>query len=60
MASLPYPLNGQIFYGREGMARMPYPPIDCRSYIKIILNTYLMQINPFAPVYNFVKAPFNI
>ena len=23
------------------MARMSYPPTDCRSYIKIIMSTYL-------------------
>ena len=24
------------------MAGMPYPPTDCRSYIKINMNTYLI------------------
>ena len=43
MASLPYPLNWLYNYGRVGMAGMPYPPTDCRSYIKIKINmnTYL-------------------
>ena len=27
------------------MAGMPYPPIDCCSYIKINMNTYLITIN---------------
>ena len=34
MASLPYPLNQQYYHVRVGMAGMPYPPTDCRSYIK--------------------------
>ena len=42
MASLPYPLNRLNNHGRVGMAGMPYPPTDCRSYIKIIMNTYLI------------------
>ena len=41
MASLPYPLNWLYNHGRVGMAGMPYPPTDCRSYIKINMNTYL-------------------
>ena len=41
MASLPYPLNRQYYHVRVGMAGMPYPPTDCRSYIKINMNTYL-------------------
>ena len=41
MVSLPYPLNRLDNHGIVGMARMPYPPTDCRSYIKINLNTYL-------------------
>ena len=41
MASLPYPLNRQNNHSRVGMAGMPYPPTDCRSYIKINMNTYL-------------------
>ena len=41
MASLPYPLNRLDNHGIVGMARMPYPPTDCRSYIMINLNTYL-------------------
>ena len=41
MASLPYPLNWLYNHGRVGMAGMPYPPTDCRSYIKIHMNTYL-------------------
>ena len=55
MASLSYPLYRQNFisewiwhpchtYFRVDMARMPYPPTDCRSYIKIILNIYLKNI----------------
>ncbi len=40
MASLPYPLNCLYNHGRVGMAGMPYPPTDCRSYIKINMNTY--------------------
>ena len=31
MASLPYPLNWLDNHGRVGMARMPYPPIDCQA-----------------------------
>ena len=42
MASLPYPLNWLYNHGRVGMAGMPYPPTDCRSYIKINMNTYLI------------------
>ena len=44
MASLPYPLNRQYYHVRVGMAGMPYPPTDCRSYIKINMNmnTYLL------------------
>ena len=42
MASLPYPLSWLYNHGRVGMAGMPYPPIDCRSYIKINVNTYLI------------------
>ena len=42
MASLPYPLNWLYNHGRVGMAEMPYPPTDCRSYIKINMNTYLI------------------
>ena len=34
MASLPYPLNRLNNHGRVSMAGMPYPPTDCRSYIK--------------------------
>ena len=41
MASLPYPLNRQDTHGRVGTARMPYPPTDCRSYIKLNMNSYL-------------------
>ena len=41
MASLPYPLNWLYNHGRVGMAGMPYPPTECRSYIKINMNTYL-------------------
>ncbi len=41
MASLPYPLNCLYNHGRVGMAGMPYPPTDCRSYIKINVNIYL-------------------
>ena len=44
MASLPYPLNWLYNHGRVGMAGMPYPPTDCRSYIKINMNTYLLAI----------------
>lgn len=44
MASLPYPLNRQYYHVRVGMAGMPYPPTDCRSYIKINMNTYLAQL----------------
>ena len=40
MASLPYPLNWLYNHGKVGMAGMPYPPTDCRSYIKINMNTY--------------------
>ena len=40
--SLPYPLNWLYNHGRVGMAGMPYPPTDCRSYIKINMNTYLI------------------
>ena len=42
MASLPYPLNWLYNHGNAGMAGMPYPPTDCRSYIKINMNTYLI------------------
>ena len=42
MTSLPYPLNWLYNHGRVGMAGMPYPPTDCRSYIKINMNTYLI------------------
>ena len=42
MASLPYLLNWLYNHGRVGMAGMPYPPTDCRSYIKINMNTYLI------------------
>ena len=42
MASLPYPLNWLYNHGKAGMAGMPYPPTDCRSYIKINMNTYLI------------------
>ena len=35
------PLNWLYNHGRAGMAGMPYPPTDCRSYIKINMNTYL-------------------
>ena len=42
MASLPYPLNWLYNHDRVGMAGMPYPPTDCRSYIKINMNTYLI------------------
>ena len=42
MASLPYPLNWLYNHGRVGMTGMPYPPTDCRSYIKINMNTYLI------------------
>ena len=42
MASLPDPLNWLYNHGRVGMAGMPYPPTDCRSYIKINMNTYLI------------------
>ena len=45
MASLPYPLNWLYNHGRVGMAGMPYPPTDCRSYIKINMNTYLNHMN---------------
>ena len=41
MASLPYPLNRQDTHGRVGTARTPYPPTDCRSYIKLNMNSYL-------------------
>ena len=41
MASLPYPLNWLYNHGRVGMAVMPYPPTDCRSYIKINMKTFL-------------------
>ena len=43
MASLPYPLNCLYNHGRVGMAGMPYPPTDCRSYIKINVNIYLLN-----------------
>ena len=43
MASLPYPLNRLNNHGRVGMAGMPYPPTDCRSYIKIKMSTYLSK-----------------
>ena len=33
MASLPYPLNRLDNHGRVGMAGMPYPPTDCRSFM---------------------------
>ena len=46
MASLPYPLNWLYNHGRVGMAGMPYPPTDCRSYIKINMNTYLTSDLP--------------
>ena len=41
MASLPYPINRLNNHDRVDMARMPYPPTDCRSYIKINMNAYL-------------------
>ena len=46
MASLPYPLNWLYNHGRVGMASLPYPPTDCRSYIKINMNTYLTSDLP--------------
>ena len=46
MASLPYPLNWLYNHGRVGMAGMPYPPTDCRSYMKINMNTYLTSDLP--------------
>ena len=36
------PLNRLYNHGRVGMAGMPYPPTDCRSYIKINM-TYLTE-----------------
>ena len=49
MASLPYPLNWLYNHGRVGMAWMPYPPTDCRSYIKINMNTYRKFIHAIQP-----------
>ena len=47
MASLPYPLNWLYNHGIVGMAGMPYPPTDCRSYMKINMNTYIFLIEMF-------------
>ena len=49
MASLPYTLNCLYNHGRVGMAGMPYPPTDCRSYIKINMNTYRKFIHAIQP-----------
>ncbi len=52
MASLPYPLNWLYNHSRVGMAGMPYPPTDCRSYIKI--NTYLVKYTTYGDHYLFL------
>ena len=42
MASLPYPLNWLDNHGRVGMARMPYPPIDCQA--ELVDRTWMQNI----------------
>ena len=55
MASLPYPLNRQYYHVRVGMAGMPCPPTDCRSYIKINMSTYLFKYPYKYNLYSIIK-----